>query len=71
MLRELTGDPALLDRMRKTGALPGKELCRRAGVPPKLLEHHRRYIIAAAEILDGDYPHLADYLRFVRKGDRE
>jgi len=67
-IRALLEDPALLARLRGTGTLPAKELCRRAGVTRKLLENHRRYIIAAAEILDGDYPHLAEYLRYVRKG---
>ena len=58
----------MMRQMRKNGALPVKELCQRSGAHKKLLEHHRRYIIAAAEILDGDYPHLAEYLRYVRKG---
>lgn len=67
VIRVLMGDPDLMAQLRRTGALPGKALCQAAGVSKKLLENHRRYIIAAAEILDGDYPHLAEYLRYVKK----
>lgn len=63
----LAGD-GLMAQLRRTGALPAKALCQAAGVPKKILENHRKYIIAAAEILDGDYPQLAEYLRFVRRG---
>lgn len=69
VVRALAGDGALMQRLRKTGSLPSKELCARCGVSPKLLEKHRRYIIAAAEILFGDYPYLGDYLRDAR-GDK-
>ena len=68
VIRELMADPALTARMRSTRSLPAGELCRRTGVPRKIPENHRKYIIAAAEILLGDYPGLAEYLRFVRKG---
>ena len=66
-IRALLADGALLAQLRRTGSLPSKALCAAAGVPKKILENHRKYIIAAAEILDGDYPQLAEYLRFVRK----
>jgi RNA polymerase sigma factor len=36
-------------------------------VPRKILERHRKYIIAAIEILSGEYPYLADYLRYIRE----
>lgn len=68
VINALLGDDELLRQLRRSGALPSKALRQQAGVPKKILENHRRYIIAAAEILDGDYPHLAEYLRFVRKG---
>ncbi len=68
VLRALLADGELLERLRRTKTLPSAALCRAAGVPKKILENHRKYIIAAAEILDGDYPGLAEYLCFVRKG---
>ncbi len=36
-------------------------------VPRKILERHRKYIIAAAEIMTGDYPCLAGYMRYIRE----
>lgn len=68
VIRALLADAALMAHMRRTGTLPAKALCEAADVHKKILENHRKYIIAAAEILDGDYPGLAEYLRFVRKG---
>ena len=67
VINVLTGDAGLMDRMRSGRTLPVKELCRISGVHKKILERHRKYIIAAAEILSGEYPLLAEYLSFVRK----
>ena len=58
--------PPLIEQLRRTGTLPGKELKRRVGVSGKLLDRHRKYLIAAAYILSGEYPALSDYLRPVR-----
>ena len=62
--------PPLMEKLRKTKSLPIKELCTASGVSKKLLERHRKYIIAAAEILDGDFPVLSDYLSYIRKAVR-
>ena len=43
------------------------ELAKKAGVHKKILERHRKYIIAAAEILNGEYPLLAEYMNYIRK----
>ncbi len=61
---------ALLDRliqMRKTRSLPVAAISAALDIARKILERHRRYIITATEILDGDYPHLAEYLDYIRK----
>lgn len=63
----LLTDAQLLSRMRETKTLPIKELQKTSGVPRKILERHRRYIIAATEILNGEYPLLADYMWYIRK----
>ena len=63
----LLNDGELLDKMRKNKALPMKELEKASGVARKILDRHRRYIIAAAEILSGEYPVLAEYLGYIRK----
>ena len=61
---------ALLDRlirMRRTRSLPVAAISAALNIARKILERHRRYIITATEILDGDYPHLAEYLDYIRK----
>ena len=67
VIRTLISMPELMGVLRDTGALPVKALCKASGVSKKIPERHRKYIIAAAEILTGDYPILSEYLGFVRK----
>ena len=64
----LLGDEELKNRMREKKILPIKEVCEMSNVPRKILERHRKYIIAAVEILDGDYPLMAEYLGYIRSG---
>lgn len=66
-IRYLIEDSEMFASMRKKKALPMKELADKSGVRTKLLERHRRYIIAAAEILNGDYPLLAEYMSYIKK----
>lgn len=61
----------LLEEMRKTRQLPLKALTEFTGVPRKLLERHRKYIIAATEILLEDFPCLSEYMRFIRKEEEQ
>lgn len=61
----------LLEKMRDSRALPAKEITKRSGLPRKILERHRKYIIAAAEIMDGEYPLLREYLDDIRKALRD
>lgn len=60
-------NPIILNEMRQTKLLPLKLIEKNAEIPRKILERHRKYIIAAAEILTGDFPFLADYLQYIRK----
>lgn len=53
--------------MRRTRSLPVTAIAKALEIARKLIERHRRYIIAATEILDGDYPHLAEYMDYIRK----
>ena len=66
-VRYLLVNPALLHEMRRSRTLPIKILEKNAEVPRKILERHRKYIIAAAEILAGNFPGLAAYLHFVKE----
>lgn len=65
----LSQNPLLLNEMRKTRTLPLKIIEKNKNLPRKVMERHRKYIIAGAEIVSGDYPVLAEYLRFMREED--
>ena len=66
VMRVLLERKDLIEKMRSNHTLPIKELCEMSKVPRKILERHRRYIIAAAEILKGDYPLLSEYLKSMK-----
>ena len=55
-------DPALYYKMKQTKNLPVKELCHMTGVKRKILERHRKYLIAVSEIMNGEYDRLQDYV---------
>ncbi len=57
----------LLSELRSSRQLPLKIIEKEAQIPRKILERHRKYIIAAIELLSGDYPYLADYLRYIKE----
>ena len=66
-VKALLARPDLFAQLRKTRVLPMRELTAESGVGRKILDRHRRYIIAAAEILSGDYPILSAYMDYIRK----
>ena len=68
VIRALLADKKLMGLMQESGTLPIKAICGATGVPRKILDNHRKYIIAAAEILNGDYPQLTEYLRYIKEG---
>lgn len=57
----------LMRSFRRTRTLPMKDLSCQADISRKILDRHRRYIIAAVEILSGDYPLLSEYMQFVKE----
>ena len=67
LVKGLLENDVLFQKMRDSKSLPIKELCETAGVPRKIAERHRKYIIAAAEIMRGEYPLLQDYMDYIRK----
>lgn len=42
--------------------IPAKLICESLSIKAKLLERHRKYIIAATIILSGDYPIISEYI---------
>lgn len=57
--------------LRRTHELPVRALAKESGVSARLIERHRNYIVAAALLLDGDYPVLSEYLGTVKKYQAE
>ena len=53
--------------LRRTHELPVRALAKESGVSARLIERHRNYIVAAALLLDGDYPVLSSYLGSIRR----
>ncbi len=66
-IRTMIAGAALMALMRLKRLLPIKELSEKSGVIRKILERHRKYIIASSEILDGDFPILAEYLKAIKE----
>ena len=65
----LSKNPVLMKEMQSSKQLPLKIIEKNTCIPRKILERHRKYIIAVAEILNGDYPYLAEYLSYIREED--
>ncbi|HSL93617.1 MAG TPA: barstar family protein [Bacillota bacterium] len=67
----MLNSPVMLSELRSSRQLPIKILEKRTGVPRKTLERHRKYIVAAIEILDGEFPGLAGYMRHIKRGKQQ
>ena len=53
----------LVEKMRSTRLFPIKNIAENTKVPRKILERHRKYIIAAVEIICNDFPLLQEYIK--------
>ena len=47
--------------------MPVKALANATGITKKTIDRYRKYMIMAILILEGDFPHIAEYLKFVRE----
>lgn len=61
--------PELIEELVRKKKLPVKALATGSGVSKKTIDRYRKYLIMAVLILRGDYPHIAEYLKFVREED--
>lgn len=59
--------PLLISEMRTSKLLPIKTIENHTELPRKMIERHRKYIIAVVEILSGEFPYLAEYLRTIKE----
>lgn len=57
----------VIKEIYETKQLPIKIIQKNTNLPRKLIERHRKYIIAMVEIFSGEYPFLADYVSYIRK----
>lgn len=68
-VRAIIDSPIILETLKSTHKLPIKALAAQSSVPVKILERHRKYIIAATVILTGNFPILAEYMKYIKKGE--
>jgi RNA polymerase sigma factor len=66
-IAHISRHPDLLDQLRRQKRLPASEIIKFVKIPPKILERHRKYIIAAVEIMTGDFPVLKNYFPLVKE----
>ena len=67
----ITENDLIFHEMANSCQLPLKIIEKNTGVPRKILERHRKYIIAVTEILKGEYPCLTPYvISMKRRGDQ-
>lgn len=58
--------PLVIREIRRTKMLPINLLEKNTRVPRKIIDRHRKYIIAVLEILEGDYPCLGQYVNSMK-----
>ncbi len=59
--------PPLTGEIKETKNLPIVKILKREKLSRKLLERHRKYIIATVLIGTGDYPKISEYIPFISK----
>lgn len=62
--------PPLMEEIIKNKALPIKKILERQSVSRKLIDRHRKYLMCAALIIDGDYPNIAEYIPYASTESR-
>ena len=69
-IRTMLSDNERMKALEKSRKLPVRDLAKDSGVSRKILDRYRKYIIMAVLILHGEYPQIAEYLKFVWKEER-
>ncbi len=69
VIAQILDNREMTEAIERSGRLSALRLHKELGVSVKLLDRYRRYIVMAVIILNGEYPLLADYLQYVKKGD--
>lgn len=63
IIYEMVNNEKLLAMFKNDRKLPVMELMRKTGIKRKLIEDHRRYIVAAIIIHTGDFPYMREYIK--------
>lgn len=66
-VRAILADGEIAREMRQSFHLPAGAVSKATGISRKLLDRHRKYLIAVAEILDGEYLYLAEYVKYIKE----
>ncbi len=66
-INHILNDKLFLNYVKTSSDIPCDLLCEVLGIPRKFFKKYRKYIIAAIEIFNGDYPYLTGYLKFIQK----
>ena len=61
-VRTLLSSPGMMESLKEKKVLPMKELTEKSGVSRKIIDRHRRYVIACALILSGSFPVVSGYI---------
>lgn len=65
IIEYMMNQPELVQALKRTKQLPLQNIEQNTKITRKIIERHRKYIIAAVVILSGEYPYLADYIRAI------
>ncbi len=66
-VRCILDHPEFQEQMIKSRQLPASGIQKLTGIPLKLIERHRIYIVCLTEILLGEYAYLSEYVKSVRE----
>ena len=55
-------EKSLMEILKSTGKLPVSELLKRYKVSRKLIDRHRKFILASILIKNGDYNHIESFM---------
>jgi RNA polymerase sigma factor len=67
----MIGNAILISEMKVKKQLPMNLIKKNAKISSKLLERYQKYIIAAVEIITGEYPYLAGYMSNIREESKK
>lgn len=68
VIKFILGNKEIIEIIKNKHTLPVRQIIDAISVNEKLLERHRKYIIACVVILDGEYEIISEYLKFAKKG---